>query len=264
MQYFIGEFDGLTFRNDNPPTTVLWTDYGRDNYAEVSWSDIPPTDGRRIWMGWMNNWDYARAVPTEPWQGAMTLPRRVAWREGPQGIQISQTPVAELQALRASVSHWSDHAIAPDAPLLAPLPPGGLEMQATFRLGSATAFGLDLRTALTDHTLIEYASAQQMLFIDRTQSGEISFDPTFPGRHGGPLAPSNGTIFLHVFVDTCSVEVFGNDGATVITSLIFPRAAIERLEVYAVNGAVRLVSLDVYRLNPSQLRLADSSPEEDR
>jgi fructan beta-fructosidase len=251
MQYFIGEFDGLTFKNDNSSTTVLWTDYGRDNYAEVSWSNILPTDGRRIWIGWMDNWDYARAVPTGSWQGAMTLPRQVALREGPKGIQITQTPVAELQALRAGVSHWSNQAITPDVPLLTPLPSGGLEIQATFQLGSATAFGLNLRTAVADHTLIEYDSEQQMLFVDRRQSGETSFHPTFPGRPGGPLAPSNGTVFLHIFVDTCSVEVFGNDGVAVITSLIFPRNAIEQLEVYAVSGAVQLTSMDVYHLDPA-------------
>jgi fructan beta-fructosidase len=249
MQYFIGEFDGYAFRNDNPPSTVLWTEYGRDNYADVSWSDMPPTDGRRIWIGWMNNWDYARVTPTAPWQGAMTLPRQVTLGEGPQGLQIRQTPVAELQTLRADVSRWSNRAIAPTASVVAALPSGGLEIEATFRLESATAFGLNLCTALADHTSVEYDAEQQQLCIDRTHSGETSFHADFPGRHGGPLAPSDGTIFLHVFVDTCSVEVFGNDGAAVITSLIFPRAAFEQLEIYAVNGIVRLVSLAVFRLN---------------
>jgi fructan beta-fructosidase len=252
MQYFIGEFDGSMFRNDNPPTTVLWTEYGRDNYADVSWSDIPPADGRRIWIGWMNNWDYARVAPTAPWQGAMTVPRQVTLWDGPEGIEIRQTPVVELQALRASVTHWLDRGIMPGVPVRVPLPSGGLEIQATFQLGSATAFGLDLRTAVADHTLIEYDSAQQTLFVDRTQSGETSFHPAFPGRHGGPLAPSNGSVFLHIFVDTCSVEVFGNDGAAAITSLIFPRAAIDQLDVYAVGGAVQLTTLDVYHLDPAE------------
>ena len=41
MQYFVGSFDGTTFKNENPPNRVLWTDYGKDFYAAVSWSDIP-------------------------------------------------------------------------------------------------------------------------------------------------------------------------------------------------------------------------------
>lgn len=51
MQYFVGDFDGTHFKNENPPNKVLWTDYGRDFYAAVSWSDIPSTDSRRLWLG---------------------------------------------------------------------------------------------------------------------------------------------------------------------------------------------------------------------
>nr|WP_237389541.1 glycoside hydrolase family 32 protein [Bacillus sp. USDA818B3_A] len=40
-QYFVGQFDGTTFVNDNPDEMVLWLDFGRDNYAGVSWSDMP-------------------------------------------------------------------------------------------------------------------------------------------------------------------------------------------------------------------------------
>ncbi|NGY89427.1 glycoside hydrolase family 32 protein [Bacillus megaterium] len=32
-QYFIGEFDGKEFKNDNGPETVLTTDVGQDFYA---------------------------------------------------------------------------------------------------------------------------------------------------------------------------------------------------------------------------------------
>lgn len=73
-QYFIGEFDGKTFINDNPSDHILWLDYGRDNYAGVTWSDIPEQDGRRVIIGWMSNWKYANETPTYSWRGAMTLP----------------------------------------------------------------------------------------------------------------------------------------------------------------------------------------------
>ena len=66
MQYFVGDFDGKTFTPDpsvqkNKP---VWIDYGRDDYAGVTWSDIPARDGRRLFLGWMSNWDYATLVPT--------------------------------------------------------------------------------------------------------------------------------------------------------------------------------------------------------
>src|SRR5207247_749506 len=72
-QYFVGDFDGARFTSDaalspilpNTPAgaanePALWADYGRDFYAAVSWSDMPRPDKRRIWIGWMSNWEYAQ------------------------------------------------------------------------------------------------------------------------------------------------------------------------------------------------------------
>ncbi len=83
MQYFVGAFDGRQFSVDpsTPVEKALWLDCGSDFYAGVTWSDIPESDGRRIMIGWMSNWNYARDIPTSPWRGvampslALTLRR---------------------------------------------------------------------------------------------------------------------------------------------------------------------------------------------
>lgn len=74
-QYFIGEFDGTTFVNENDPDDVLITDYGQDFYAAQSFSNV--TD-RVVWLGWMANWRYPYQSPTEPWMGSLSIPRD--WR----------------------------------------------------------------------------------------------------------------------------------------------------------------------------------------
>ena len=73
-QYFIGEWNGKEFTADD--TKTRWLDYGRDNYAGVTFNDAP--EGKRIFIGWMSNWDYASKVPTDPWRSAMTLPRELS------------------------------------------------------------------------------------------------------------------------------------------------------------------------------------------
>src|SRR5699024_2446538 len=77
-QYFIGEFDGKRFINDNSPDTVLTTDYGQDFYAAQSFNHMSEKDGRRIWLGWMVNWRYPYQSPTEPWMGSMSIPRELS------------------------------------------------------------------------------------------------------------------------------------------------------------------------------------------
>ena len=64
-QYFVGDFDGKTFKADTDAAgdvSTKWLDYGKDHYATVTWSDAP--DGRRVALGWMSNWQYAADVPT--------------------------------------------------------------------------------------------------------------------------------------------------------------------------------------------------------
>ena len=94
IQYFIGDFDGKTFTvdtdsNGNVPTK--WLDYGKDNYAIVSWSDAP--DNRRTAIGWMSNWQYAAEVPTKQFRSANTLPREISLFKGADGqIYAASTP----------------------------------------------------------------------------------------------------------------------------------------------------------------------------
>ena len=71
-QYFVGDFDGRTF---TPLTTkTKWADYGPDEYAGVTWEN---TGARRLFLGWMSNWEYGNQVPTSPWRSAMTS--RASW-----------------------------------------------------------------------------------------------------------------------------------------------------------------------------------------
>lgn len=84
-QYFIGQWTGTEFIADD--TTTRWLDYGRDNYAGVTFSNAP--DNKKIFLGWMSNWHYASKVPTNPWRSAMTLPRELSL----QGDRLIQTPI---------------------------------------------------------------------------------------------------------------------------------------------------------------------------
>jgi fructan beta-fructosidase len=251
-QYFIGQFDGVQFINDNPRELTLWADHGMDFYAVQSWSDVPAADGRRMWLAWMNNWRYANTIPTSPWRGAMTIPRSVALRRYPEGLRLVQRPVAELMSLRRD--HFGRAGLPVDdanQQLQAfGMAGDALEIIADFRLAGATEVGLRVRTGGGEATVVGYDAVAQQLFIDRTHSGDSSFSPDFPDRHAAPLASADGRISLHVFVDRCSVELFGGGGRAVITNLIFPSPSSTGLEMYAVGGKPVAERLDIWVLQP--------------
>lgn len=249
-QYFVGDFDGRTFVNGNPPETVLWADHGADNYAAVSWSDVPASDGRRVWIGWMSNWLYGWQVPTEGWQGAMTLPRVLGLRATGAGLCLTQTPVRELEARRGPGRRWEGLAVSPGENPLAEFTGDAYEIAAEWEAGAASAFGFRVRAGGDQRTTIGYDASRGVLFVDRSRSGKTDFHPAFAARHEAALAAPEGCVSLRVFVDRSSVEVFAQGGETVITDLIFPDPASLGLEAFAEGGEATLNSLTVYPILP--------------
>ncbi len=250
-QYFVGQFDGTTFVNANPADEVLWADYGKDFYASTSFSDIPASDGRRIWLGWLLNWEYAGKVPTNPWRGVQSIPRALSLKHFPEGIRLVQSPVKELAILRQNHVSLSAQGIASaNRALLAERVRGdALEIIAEFDASNSTEAGIRVRKGKDEATTIGVDWAKQEVFVDRTHSGEIAFDERFPGRHAGPLLPAGGKrVKLHIFVDRSSLEVFANDGATVISDAIFPSRDSQDIELYSKNGEAHMFKLEVWTL----------------
>ena len=75
-----------------------------DNYAGVTWSNIPDSDGRRLFIGWMSNWMYANVVPTQVWRSANTLPRSLELYSIDQEYHLASRPVKELEMLQSRKS----------------------------------------------------------------------------------------------------------------------------------------------------------------
>ncbi|NLS87570.1 DUF1080 domain-containing protein [Bacillus subtilis] len=252
MQYFVGDFDGTHFKNENPSDKVLWTDYGRDFYAAVSWSDIPSRDGRRLWLGWMSNWQYANDVPTSPWRSATSIPRELKLKALTEGVRVIQTPVKELEAIRGTSKKWKNLTISPASHnVLSGLSGDAYEINAEFKVspGSAVEFGFKVRTGEKQFTKVGYDRRNGKLFVDRSKSGNVTFNPAFDtGKETAPLKPVNGKVKMRIFVDRSSVEVFGNDGQQVITDVILPDRSSKGLELYAANGDVKIKSLRIHPL----------------
>ncbi|MFW6101806.1 MAG: glycoside hydrolase family 32 protein, partial [Bacteroidota bacterium] len=97
-QYFVGDFDGHRFVNESKGHQ--WIDYGTDNYAGVTWSNVPE---REIFIGWMNNWTYADTIPTSTWRGSMTLPRKLTLSTVGGNPRLVSQPMKEICALKEEV-----------------------------------------------------------------------------------------------------------------------------------------------------------------
>ena len=249
-EYFVGSFDGSTFSCDHELDKSQWVDYGRDFYAPVSWSDIPKTDGRRIWLGWMNNWE-TNLLPTKPWRSAMSIPRTLGLKRVGDRLVMIQEPIEEMKSLRGKSVAVDKMKILDGSVSLNEKGIAGtqLEIKAKFKVETAPEFGLLIRQGEKQQTIIGYDVRRQKLYVDRTQSGNSDFHPRFSGRHSGPLHAVDGIVSLRIFIDTSSVEVFGGDGRTVITDRIFPDGQSRGVSVFSNGGSTIIDSLEAWQLN---------------
>ncbi|MGH9743073.1 MAG: glycoside hydrolase family 32 protein, partial [Candidatus Acidiferrum sp.] len=249
-EYFVGAFDGAHFVADNPEADHAWADYGKDFYATNSFSDIPAKDGRRIWIGWISNWQYANHEPTAIWRGAQSLPRELSLSQFPDGIRLVQKPMEEAKKLRVSkLLDLKDLSfpLAIQDLHTANVHGDVLEIEAVFAPESSKEIGVQLRKGASEQTLLGFKSAEKEVFLDRTESGDVSFAPEFPGRQRATL-PASGRVRLHIFVDRSSVEVFVNDGGIVMTDRIYPSPGSDGIGLYSEDGRGKVVSLSIWRL----------------
>jgi levanase len=227
-----------------------WVDYGKDNYAGVTFNDAPA--GRRVIIGWMNNWEYSGSIPTDPWRSAMTVPRQLGLRTSGEGVRLVQRPVQELQALRQDAAFNAKDLPVPNGST--PLPARGTayELTATFAPRTASTFGVSVRTGSGQETRIGYDRSAGEVYVDRTRSGDVGFSADFPGVQRAPVSVgANGEVTLRVLVDWSSVEVFAQDGSVVITDQIFPDAGSDGLRAFATDGVAVLKSVEVTPLRSS-------------
>lgn len=246
-QYFVGTFDGHMFKNDNTASDVLWTDYGKDFYAAVSYSDIPVKDGRRIWLGWMSNWRYPFAMPTGAWKGNMSIPRELRLRNIPdQGIRLIQEPINELQMLRGNEVMVNKQQLAEGVNPFDSIKGTSYELISELTVLPKSKVEFQLRKGTDQATKVTYDAETEKLMIDRTQSGITSFEKGFAEQVSAPLKLKNGKLKLQFFVDEASLEVFANDGEAVVSNLIFPDPTSNRLDLTALEGTVTLEKAQFY------------------
>lgn len=250
MQYFVGSFDGKTFKNLNKPSTTLWLEYGKDFYAAIPWNQNP--DGRKIIFGWMNNWAYADTIPTSPWRGQMSVPRTISLKTYPEGIRIVQQPVKELENLRKKKYQFENIEISDISDLLKEINSNTLEIQVEFEIQNAEEFGIKLAQGQTTETVVGYDVSSQQVYIDRSKSGIVGFKDNFASNDKAPLQAENGKIKLQILLDNCSVEVFANNGKVAITDLIFPAKDSKGISLFAKKGKVKITNLTVWEMGLSK------------
>jgi fructan beta-fructosidase len=240
-QYFIGSFNGKTFTNENSKETKLWLDNGTDNYAGVTWYNAP--NQRRLFLGWMSNWQYAQSVPTQKWRSAMTLPRELSLQESSKGFRLQTKPVAETVTLRTR-----QNPVTVTAGKAYPLSLAELTLQFDLSTAGNNDLGIELRNKENESVRIGYDPTNNQFYINRTQLQNTGFSKDFAAVHTAPRTATGKQLTMHLFIDKSSVELFADDGSVVMTDIFFPISEFNSVKIFQDPGAKALQNGKLYPL----------------
>jgi fructan beta-fructosidase len=220
-QYFVGNFDGTQFTTNSQQTK--WIDYGADNYASVTWSN---TGNKRISIGWMSNWLYAQQVPTENWRSACTLARDLGLQEVNGEFYLTSNPV---KGIPFSTGETITSLTKSKATKIA------MPCKISLPISELHDFSIQLSNSLGELLIFGYDSSLNRYFIDRTLSGKSNFHPDFAAKHFAPRISIAKTMNMEIVLDKASIELFADNGLTVMTDIFFPSAPYTSISIQSNN-----------------------------
>lgn len=201
--YALGRFNYITGRFDDLELSVATfhqLDYGHDFYAAKTLI----SNGRRILIAWMGMWENEFIESAFGWAGMTTVPRELRLnRKG----RILMTPIKEMMDLRLELleNAWYQ--------------PGEVFRAGTksfeILVNSSSTFS-DVAIILEwkyGNFTIQYSAEYGYITIDRGGTDGERKAYWSPEEH----------IYLRIFVDVSSIEIFCGDGEVVFTSRIYPK-----------------------------------------
>lgn len=208
-QYFLGDFDGDKFIQQQKEEEPLWIDLGFDNYAGVTFQNLE----QPLFLGWAMNWGYANETPTGEYCGQMTLARSLravktekgyrlaASFAGLEKYQHSAYPVNHMQRLYTDTF--------------------GMKVTGTKKITLSNALGQKLVIQVTEDEI----------FVDRTHAGEHSFHEQFqmPQYCSVRIPRMKQDGEMELIFDVSVLEVLADDGLIPVSMVAYPEAPYDQV-----------------------------------
>jgi len=215
-QYFVGEFDGEKFSTDQKE--IKWVDWGTDNYAGVTYSNMPKNE--LVFIGWMSNWAYAQDTPTKKWRSAMTIPRKLSLKKVDDDYDLFNYPVSSFETVIAATPKKKMTVLGSAKENIS----FGDLNQSEVRFKTTTKdFQLKFSNTLNEEVVLTMFEEEKQFFLDRTGSGKVEFQENFGGIQQMPMPNlPEGEYEVRILIDHSSIEIFINEGQYVMTAQFFP------------------------------------------
>lgn len=185
-------------------------DYGIDFYAPQT--TLSP-DGRRIMIGWMQNWDTVAYKSDEQWFGQMSIPRELSVVDN----RLIQKPIEEIKQLRTNERIYENVDLK-DKLSLEGVKGRCLDLEIeVFSRDIQNAYkSFEIRFAedKSHHISLTYDREAEILEIDRSYGGSTK---DVVHRRSCYVKEQQGRLDLRIIMDKYSAEIFINGGEKVMS-----------------------------------------------
>jgi len=227
--YLIGKFDGKKFTAES---AKMKSDFGKNYYATQTWSNFPEEDGRTIQIAWMKGGEF----PEMPFNGQMTFPCELSLNKFSFGYKLIRKPLKEIEKLHGKHHDWENKNLIPglNKNLVNGVKGDCLHIIGEFDLKTSDNFGFMLRTNNKN-------SGTEVLYDVKRGTLSVLGSTT-------PLLPIDNKIRLELLVDRASIEIFANDGQSVVSNCFTPEEGAEGLILFTNGGELGVDKLDIFKI----------------
>jgi fructan beta-fructosidase len=178
----------------------------------------------------------------------MALPRGLWLKRSGNTWILLERPLLALESLRGEATEWQNKTVSGTEKF--PYKGQVFELDAELEPARNGNCGVRLAVGGGQAIIIGYDARNEKLYLDRSKSGNTSFDNHFTAwQYKAVRVPlQEGKLRLHVFFDKSIMEVFANDGSVVLTAQLFPDISHDGIEFFSEKGATRIPAAKVWPL----------------
>lgn len=255
-QYFVGDWNGKEFKNDNRADVTLPLDYGDCFYAAIPWNNMP--DNKKTYVGWM----VPNPQETSPWKGQMSLPRDMSLVQTKQGFRLKQVPSSIAMTTIAKAANGKQNTstsitVADGNQVLdiaKNIKGNAFYIKAQIIPKSNGVAGFKIAQTIgsdgkvSNETVIGYDDANHQVYVDRSHSGGGKVNEKRL-KQVVDIEKNKKEVSLEIWLDKSSLEVFVNGGEQVITTYIYPDENSDGIAAFSTGGKATLKSVQIKDLS---------------
>nr|WP_216631474.1 glycoside hydrolase family 32 protein [Bacillus amyloliquefaciens] len=248
--YWTGNFDGKEFTADQEEPQ--WLDYGFDWYGGVTFEDGKSEDPltKRYALAWMNNWDYPNETPTlkNGFNGTDSIVREIRLQQQDGGTySLVSEPVEALNQLTSSTDSIEHKQVNGSETL--PIKGDTYQLDMDIAWSDIKNAGVRLRESADQSRHIDVGISAEggYAYVNRSFTGQ----PDKTGAYAESKAPfdgNKGRVHLKILVDKTSIEVFADDGKTVLTNEVFPKHEDQGITLFSEGGSADFQHIEMKHL----------------